>query len=251
MRKIIIVLCTGLLLLNSNLFAFDIKTAAQDSGPKFKKNGDASITGISIDVMRAIEKLDPSIKFVGDQKFDPFRRIELMVETGELDVFFGFVKNKEREEKYVFIDPPIYTVADVLVVKKDDPIDIKKLEDIIPLGKDGVVLVSSGIAQGDQLKKIGVTIDDGAKTPGLNLQKLMLNRGRFVMQAEISIENAIKEEKLEGKVRILPARFNDGGRYVAFSKKVPAETIAKIKVALEKMAKSGELRKIHAKYASE
>jgi len=248
MIKLIHALITVLLLLCTNLTALELKTAAQESSPKFIKNADGSITGIGIDVMRAISKLDPAIKFTGDQEFVPFRRIEVQVENGDLDIFFGFVKNKERETKYVFIDPPIYNVADVLVVRNGDPVEIQNLEDIKKLGKDGVVLLGSGVAQVDQLKNMGITVDDGGKTPAVNLQKLLVKRGRFVMQSEVEIREAIRCEKLEDRVKILPVKFNEGGRYIAFSKKVPAETIAKVKSALEKLAKSGELKKIYAKY---
>jgi len=250
MIKLVSAFCAGLLLFSSSLAALELKTAAQESSPKFKKDSDGSITGICVEVMRAVEKLDPTIKFVGDQKFEPFRRIEVMVEHGDLDVFFGFVKNKEREEKYIYIDPPIYTVADVLVARKDDPVEIKNLEEIKKLGNNGTVLLISGVAQVDQLQKMGITTDDGGKTVPINFQKLLLNRGRFVMQSEVEIIEAIKTEKMESRVKILPTKFNEAGRFVAFSKKVPTETIAKVKTALEKMAKSGELKKIYAKYAS-
>lgn len=248
MKKIISMVFAGLLLISTNLSAEELKTAAQDSSPKFIKNDDGSITGIGIDVMRAISKIDPTIMFAGDQTFLPFRRIENMVENGELDVFFGFIKNKERQEKYLYIDPPIYNVANVLVVRKNDPIDIKKLEDIKALGKDGVVLLSSGIAQVDQLKILGLTVDDDAPSLGINMKKLLSNRGRFVFQSEVEIVNVIKEENLKDKVRILPTQFDESGRYIAFSKKVPAATVAKVKVALEKLAKIGELTKIFSKY---
>jgi polar amino acid transport system substrate-binding protein len=248
MKNYLRIVFVGLLLLSASLSAQELKTAAQESAPKFIKNANGSVTGLSVDVMRAITRIDPTLKFNGDQIIVPFKRIESMLEAGELDVFFGFVKNKERQEKYIYIDPPIYKVADVLVVRADDPVNVKSLDEIKAMGKDGTVLMSSGIAQVAQLVAMGIIVDDGGKTLGLNLKKLVTNRGRFVFQSEIEVINAIKEEKLEGKVKILPVKFNEGGRYVAFSKKVPAAVVAKIKSALEKLEQNGELKKIESSY---
>ena len=108
--------------------------------------------------------------------------------------------------------------------------------------------MTAGVAQVNQLIAMGITVDDGGKTLGSNLKKLVINRGRFVFQSEIEVAAAIKQEKLESKVRILPVKFNHGGRYVAFSKKVPATVVDKIKSALEKLEKNGELKAIEAKY---
>ena len=248
MKNFLAIVFVGLVLLSTNLSAQELKTAAQESAPKFIKNANGSVTGLSVDVMRAITRIDPTITFNGDQTIMPFKRIENMLETGKLDVFFGFVKNKERQEKYIYIDPPIYKVADVLVVRAGDPVNINSLDEIKAMGTDGMVLMTAGVAQVNQLIAMGITVDDGGKTLGSNLKKLVINRGRFVFQSEIEVAAAIKQEKLESKVRILPVKFNQGGRYVAFSKKVPATVVDKIKSALEKLEKNGELKAIEAKY---
>lgn len=248
MKNVVGSFLVALLFMSTSLSSQELKTAAQESAPKFIKNTDGSVTGLSVDVMRAISAIDPTVKFKGYQVVIPLKRIERMLESGELDVFFGFVKNNERQEKYIYIDPPIYTVADVLVARIDDSIDIGSLDEIKAMGKDGTVLMSSGIAQVAQFVAMGIPVDDGGKTLGANLRKLALNRGRFVFQSEIEVVSAIREEKLEDKVRILPTRFNQGGRYVAFSRKVPVEVVAKIKSALEKLDQNGELRKIESSY---
>jgi polar amino acid transport system substrate-binding protein len=248
MKNYLRIVFIALLILSNNLCAQVLKTAAQDSAPKFIKKSPGTVTGLSIDVMQAISRIDPTIKFNGDQTILPFKRIETLLESGELDVFFGFIKNKERQEKYNFIDPPIYMVADVLVARIDDPVNIKSLDELKTMGKDGTVLMSFGIAQVNQFTALGITVDDSAQSLGSNLKKLISNRGRFVFQSEIEVVTAIKEEKLEDKLRILPVRFNEGGRYIAFSKKVPATVIAKIKSALEKLEQNGELKKIKSTY---
>lgn len=241
-----VVLALGLLAAQAT--ADTLRTAAQESPPKFVQQGDGSMAGIGCDVMRAIERLDPSIRFIGDQSFMPFKRISVMLERGDLDVFFGFVKSEERTSRFVFIEPPLYRVADVLVARADDAIDIQRLEDIAALDKDGIVLVASGTAQAAQLKKMRIVVDDGGKNVAMNLNKLMHQRGRLLLQSEVEVVNTLKAQKAEGSFRILPTRFNESGRYVAFSPFVAVQTIVKVQLALEKLHKSGELEQIFSRY---
>lgn len=248
MKHLLKIACLVLQLMATSVAADTLRTAAQESPPKFFKLRDGGMTGIGYDVMRAIERLDPSIRFTGDQTFVPLKRIEIMLERGEMDVFFGFIRNEERAGKFVFVEPPLYRVADVLVAREDDPIEVQRLEDLAVLVKDGIVLVGSGTAQAAQLKKMNVVVDDGGKTVAMNLDKLLHKRGRLMMQSEVEIVSGLKEHPLEGRLRILPTRFNESGRYVAFSHHVPAQAIAKVQLALDKLNKSGELELIFSKY---
>ncbi|MEO7106400.1 MAG: hypothetical protein ABIZ09_08515 [Rhodoferax sp.] len=125
MLKIFRITGLALALLVTSSAAQTLRTAAQESSPKFFQLGDASVVGIGCDVMRAIERLDPSLHFVGDKTFVPMKRIEVMLERGDLDVLFGFIKNEERV---------------------DDAIDVQRLEDLEPLAQEGIVLVASGTA---------------------------------------------------------------------------------------------------------
>lgn len=89
-----------------------IRTAAQDaSEPKFVvlyESGKSAVGGICVDIMRAIERVDPTLKFVGDQTWQPLLRIEAGVSNGHLDACCGLLRTKPREAKYVYIDPPFF-----------------------------------------------------------------------------------------------------------------------------------------------
>jgi len=242
MKKIIMML----LIYSNLLFSFEIKTVAQESMPKFyEKNG--KIVGICVDIMREIEKIDKSIKFIGDQKFIPFNRIELYLENGTLDCFVGMIKNDERSAKYVYIDIPVYFVKNVLVTQKLDDIVIRKLDDIKKL-KDNLILMTLGLGQTDKLKENNFNIDDGGKTLEANLLKLLDGRGRFVYQSEIEIKNAIADLGIQDKVKIQPLEDEISGRYIVFSKKTPKEIIVKVTKALEILKKNGKLDEIFRNY---
>ena len=244
------VIALALLLLAAPAFAAELRTAAQDSAPKFVRHSDGAVSGISIDVMKAINRVDPTLRFVGDTKFMPLKRIENQLDNGELDVFFGFIKNKRRQSAFTYIDPPIYSVANVLVARRHDKVAIKRLEEIKTLGEDNVVLLVYGVAQAEQLRPLGIALDDRGSSLEQNLHKLVRGRGRFVFQSEPEIHAAIRQSPPEvaENVRVLPTRFNESGRYVAFAKHVPPETVAKVRKALAQLAESGELKRIFDKY---
>lgn len=237
-------------LLVSTAQAQELKTAAQDSPPKFIRQEGAPASGISVEVMQAISRIDPTLSFVGGDRFMPLRRIEHQLEDGELDVFFGFARNKRRLDTYHFIEPPLYRVANVLAVRRQDPIDIRRLEEIKALGEDGIVMVVAGHLQVEQLKTIGIEVDDRGTSLGQNVQKLVKGRGRFVFQSESSVRAAIRlsPPDIRENVRILPTKFNVSGRHIAFSKNVAPETVAKVERALEELHASGELQRIANKH---
>lgn len=233
----------------SNLiFSIELKTAAQDSAPKFfVKPNKKNITGICIDVMRAIENIQPDIKFKGDQFFLPFNRIEIEVENGTLDCFVGFAKNKEREKKYIFIDIPIYYVKDILISRKDDKVEIKALEDIKKLD-DNTIVVAMGTIQADKLKAEGYNIDESGKSSEINVKKLLIGRGRFIYQSEIELIDTIKKMNVKNEIKIQPLITQTTGRYIAFSKKTPKDVIDKVNKAMEKLKNTGKLDEIFKKY---
>lgn len=233
-----------------NIFAqiTELKTGAQESEPKFfKLRSHKDIIGICIDTIRAIEQIEPSIKFVGDQNFIPMRRIEKELERGNLDVFFGFIRTKEREDKYIFIDIPIYYVKNILVSRKNDFIIIENLEEIKKLDNN-LILMASGVAQARTLKEKGYNIDDNGKTLNANLNKLFTNRGRFIYQSEIEMLSAIKNENAEEKIRIHPIQSEKEGRYIAFSKNTPIDVLEKVTKAMKILRDNGELDRIFKIY---
>jgi len=96
------------------VLAVELQTAAQESLPKYFKLEDHSMGGVCIDIMAAIEKVDPEIQFKGYQTFLPFKRLQQYLEDGKLDVFFGFKKTSNRESQFIFLDRPLDQVSFLL-----------------------------------------------------------------------------------------------------------------------------------------
>lgn len=228
-------------------YAFSFKTRIQKSFPKyFMSNG--NIQGVCSDIIKAVERIIKK-KIIGVDQFMPFKRIQNNLEHNIINIFFCMAKNEIREKKYIFINPPLYEVNHVVAIRKGDKVNIKSFDDIRKLGIDGKILSNFGTATENFLKKQkGLIIDSSAKNLTSNFKKLIAGRGRLVYFHDIGLISTIKKNNLEDRVRILPYSYKKYFHYVVFSKNVKKKYIIKIKQAIKKLKKSGELAKILNKY---
>lgn len=229
----------------------ELRTASQDVTPKYFKK-DSQIQGYGVDIIKAIEKLDPDLKFTGyAEQFTPNARIEKQLQEGKLDVFFGLIKTPDREKIFNYLDIPMYSTYTRLVVRADDPItNVKSLDELKKLKGENIVLTSHGMVHASYLKSLGgLNVDDGAESVGKCLEKLVVGRGRFVYQTEMSIYQSIKDLGLKNKVRILPKKFREEAQYPVYSKQLEPKTVLKLKQAVQKLKKSGELDRLYYKYS--
>ena len=230
--------------------AIVLKTAAQDSFPKYYKRSDHKMGGVCVDVIQAIEKVDSKIKFTGYQEFLPFKRLQTSLEKGQLDVFFGIKKTEKRIGKYVFLDIPLYELNYVIAARTENKIKINSFNDIRSLGEKGKILTVYGTAASRFLhEQGGLLVDSAAKTPLNALKKLIGDRGSFLFYHDLGLQSLIKKEELEQKVRILPGSYSTYYHYTAFSTNIPSETIDRVKIALEELIENGELTRIWRKYS--
>lgn len=227
-----------------------LRTAAQENAPKFVQTP-AGMTGLCIDLIKAIEKADPGIKFTGQEKFVPWARILELLEVGEIDAFVGIVRNPEREKKFQFIDIPVYEVSHTVAQRADDPIEVKTLDDIAKLGADGTILTNTGVAHIDYLKEHGkgqLKVDASAKDFQGNFTKLVMKRGRFFYLNDIELVSNLKNFDDRAKIKISKVSFGKFPHFVGLSKKVSPETVKRLTVALEKASKEGAFTKIFENY---
>ena len=236
-------------LLPLSAHAINLKTAAQESAPKYVLNSDGKMGGLCIDIMDAIQKTDPKIKFNGKNKFLPFKRLQIELAKNKLDVFLGFKDTAKRLKQYNFLKTPLYQVNYVVAIRADDNVNISSLDDIVALGNKGkMITVSSTGASKFLAKKTGLVVDNNAKSTKTMLKKLLAGQGRFAFYHDLGLQNTIKTENLGNKVKILPVNFLTYHHYIAFSKSIAPEIVSQVESALNKVKSSGELAKIHLKY---
>jgi ABC-type amino acid transport substrate-binding protein len=233
----------------SPLRATEIRTAAQEaSSPKFialGPDGKTAIVGLCVDIMRAIERVDPDIVFVGEQRWQPLARIEAGIAQGQLDAACGFFRTREREAKFDYIAPELYTMNFFLAARADDPVQVKNWDDVRQLGNQGSILMIHGSGMVGEMEKLGgVTIDSGGRDSEINLAKLLAGRGRFYFHRSPGIQEAIARAGMQDRVRLLPTVMRTENFYMIVSKKLPAAARDKIRNAIVKLRASGELARL-------
>ncbi|MDC8756819.1 substrate-binding periplasmic protein [Janthinobacterium fluminis] len=230
-----------------------LRTAGQTATePKFivaKRGGASHVVGLCVDIMRAVERVDPGLKFVGDQAMQPLIRVEAGVLNGDLDAACGFVRNPQRETQFNFVDTPLFVVKYYLTVRADDDIQINNWDDVRKLGDQGIILLIHGFAITRRLDEIGgLRVDSGANTSALNFQKLLAGRGRFYYHRSPGIKAEIRNAGVIGKVKVLPTNMDTQKFYMVLSKSLPAGTTERVRAAIAQLAKSGELTQLLAKW---
>ena len=232
----------------SAAYPIDVRTAAQDSQPKFIKEGSA-MTGLCVDIFKALERTDPELKFLPISGFTPLPRTEAQLLEGSLDVICGLASTKDRKEKFDVIETPLYTTHLILAARKEETADVKGFDDIRKLGADAIVLTVTQTAQAElAAAQPGLKVDSAAKDTSQNLQKLVAGRGRFILHNDFALVDEIRRDNLGDKVKLLPTQLTTEGRFFIVSKKAPAGLKDKLAAALDKLSKSGELAKTFQPY---
>lgn len=253
MKKICLPSTVFVCLLISVLPAFpqesSLKTVGQEVYPKYFE-ADGKTLGVCAEIIYAIEK-KTKIDIAGVNRKLPFKRILSHVEEGRVDFFLGVSKNKDREKRFDYIDPPLYPVNFVFVKRAEDSVVINSIDDIRKLGKNGKILVPAGTGAHRFLEKQGgLELDTGGKYVKANLKKLISGRGRFFFHHDLGIKSTIKKENFGDQLTVVPHSFKKTHHYAIFSKKAPLELVKKFEKALQELKKEGELEKIHRKYVS-
>lgn len=229
--------------------AQELRTAAQDNNHIKYDLKTPSHPGICIEVLRAIEALDPGLRFSGSQQPSSLRRIEQQIELGELDVFCALIRNATRSARMDFIEVPVYTVRHRIAVRVDDPIRAEDFDDLRRLGPEAVILVNRSTAHEEWLRgQGGLTLDASHPDTATNLRKLIAKRARLYYHTENALLHYIEEEGLESKVRLLPKVFKEESLYFVVARQLPPGTRARLSHALERLSHSGELGRIYAGY---
>lgn len=234
--------------------AVELRTAAQiASDPKYvavQERGAPAVGGICVDILRALEKTDPEIRFTGDQSWQPLVRMEAGMVSGDIDVICGLLRTKAREARYTYIEPPLFPVTYHLVVRADDDIQINNWDDVRALGAHGVVLVNNGFGIIDRLESTtGVYFDAGAYTTKANFSKLLAGRGRFFYHRSPGINAEIRAAGMEDKLKVLPAVMQAEKFYLVASKRLPRDTLERLGRAVATLDRNGELARIAAKWS--
>ena len=223
---------------------YDLLTEYQQSIPKYVERGGV-MAGLCVEILQAIEK--ESGLTVGSRTagFTPFRRLQQHLAVGDIDIFVGFKRTAERAERYLFVDPPIYTVRTLVCARAGDSDTVEAIADL----EGQPVLVPGGSATAAMLKAEypEVAVDE-AGSVFICLRKLLKGRGRYVFYHDIGLIGAIKEMGIEADVAILPVVLDEYSHHVVMSTSASPEHVQKIAAAVQRLSDGGTLSRISPPY---
>jgi len=227
-----------------------LRTAAQEgTEPKFIAAGKDRIVGLCVDIMRAIEQHDPGLRFVGDQQWKPLIRAYSELGSGQEDVQCAVQRNAEREQRFRFIGPQLYTIEYHFLARANDNVTIRNWDDVRALGADGVVLINRGFAAGDILAALGgIEVDASSTNPQLNLQKLIAGRGRLYFHRGPGLQKLLERTGTADKVKVLPQVMYSAKLYFATSRQLDVRIGDRLENALFHLEKKGVLEQLMRKW---
>lgn len=224
-----------------------MRTAAQDNAlAKYAR--DETRPGICRDIAQAVTTLDPSLTFNGLDSRMPITRIEKSLESGTIDVFFCFLKTRERLKKFRYIDVPLYSIRHVLLARDHDAIDIRNYDELRALGDNGIVLVNFGSALVQVLDEAGVKNISSAKNDMQLIRMLDSGRGRFIYGQDLTLIEMLRRLNLSSRYRFLPVTLKVENQYLSYSKNLNPATVAKLEKALRTLQQQGRLHDIAKRY---
>lgn len=230
-----------------------MRTELQDVPPKYVINNDGTISGLSYEIMKLVEKKS-GYRFTFDNMLIPLARVMYDIGESSIDVEFGVQRTPEREKKMIF-GPSLYQVKIIGVVRADDNVDFRSISDLARLGPNGMILTQNGTGVAATLKAIkGLNIDDGSRSAEASLDKLAAKRGRVVIYHDLTLYFFLSQPKYAGKFKIIDIDYegnlnlSDSHHFVVYSKKLSHRIVNDINRVIAVIEKSGELKKLTDKY---
>ena len=242
--------CIPLLAAAAGQQPVQLRTAAQEgTEPKFIADGKGRISGLCIDIMRAVEQIDPGLRFVGDQLWKPLIRAYSELEAGVEDVQCAVQRTADREKRFNFIGPSLYAIEYHFLLRQNDNAVIQSWDDVRKLAPNGIVLVNRGFAAGDIVAAMGgIEVDASSTSPELNLQKLIAGRGRLYFHRGPGLQQLLQRTGTADKVKILPQVMYSAHLYFATSKQLDSKISDRLTSALNQLEKKGELERLMRKW---
>lgn len=227
--------------------ALTLSVLAQESlPPKWINRGDHS-EGVCPDILQAIEKVEPQLHFTGQHDFRSLPVIEQGLETGNVACACALLDTARRRAIATIAGKPLYTVRHRLAAAAADHVTVDSLDELVKLKP--LVNTSRGAGYSDQLRALGLKVDDSTGDNVVNLRKIIAGHGRFFYMNELTLTWIVRENGLRAQIRIVPGVLKEEPIYFWVSKKTPPATARLLDQALLKLKANGELNRIYERWS--
>lgn len=225
-----------------------VRTMGQESLPPKWMVRDGRLEGLCPEILSAMEKAEPRLKFSGQDDFRSVPQIEQGLESGAVGASCALL-DSERRRKIAHLSAKVYTVRHRLAAVVADKAMVDSMDDLVRLNP--LIATSRGAAYTEQLRALGLEVDDSTGDNLTNLRKILAGHGRFVYMNELTLAWLIRENKLQDKIRLLPVVLKEEPIFFWISKKADPLAVRLMNQALHKIKASGELARIYERWSIE
>lgn len=239
----------GALLLAASASAgqFAVRIMAQESIPPKWINNHGVPQGFCPDVMAAIERIEPRLRFSGYERPRSLLVIEDALDRGSIWAACGVMESARRRAVALRSSVPLFEVRLRMAAAAGDRQAVDNFDDLVRLHP--LINTARGSAFIAELKARGLQVDDSTGDNVVNLRKTLHGHGRYTYMSEFTLKYLIRTENLQDKLRILPAVFDKGYVYFWTSKQADPAVAPMIDQALVRLKASGELARIYERWA--
>lgn len=199
--------------------------------------------GICPDIMAALERAEPRLRFDGQAVGRSLPAIEAALGTGQADAACGLIDSPRRRQLAEPVGPPLYTIRHRLAGRIDDDATVRSLDDLVRL--KALVATTAGSVFVARMKAAGVPVDDSTGDNLRNLRKVLAGHGRFAYMNELALKRYIRTHGWKHRLRVLPLVEEEPARFW-ISRKASPEVARLVGKALARIKANGELGRIYA-----
>ncbi len=181
----------------------------------WEKNEEGVPTGVNIDIMRLIaQRLGYEIRF----ESYPFRRILLLMESGEIDMTGGLALRPEREEYIHYLQQPYQRAIKIFMAPKDSPVTLSTYEELYDLR----IGLRAGNKQFDRFDNDPDLVKIEANSVDQLFQMLLLGRFDVAVGGSVQLRYGAKTGGFSDQLKVLDYQEDLGvGGYFGISRKSP------------------------------
>jgi glutamate/aspartate transport system substrate-binding protein len=227
---------------------YTLRIMAQESLPPKWIRHQGKSAGECPDILAALEKAEPRLHFSGTANFASIPMIESALDGGRIDCACALLDTPARRQ-FATASQALYIVKHKVAAAANDQADIRTLSDLVRL--NATIATSRGAGYADQLRALGLEVDDSTGDNLVNLKKIIGGHGRFFYMNQMTLEWIVRENRLGGQVRILPAVLKEEPVYFWVSKQADPAAARLLEQALQKIRASGELARINQRWLAE
>jgi glutamate/aspartate transport system substrate-binding protein len=226
--------------------AYEVRIMAQEGvAPKWVVYDD-HVEGICTDIIAALERAEPRLRFYGYAQGRALPAIEAGLGSGHVQAACALMDSSRRRAVARTAGKSLYMIRHRLTGRAGDLARIDDLRDLARL--HALVNVAPSSAMVERLRAAGVEVDESSGDSLLMLKKVLAGHGRFTYMNELTLQRNLRATGWQDRIRVLPL-MEDEPAWFWLSRKADPGLARLVERALAQVRASGELARIYARWS--